>query len=278
MSKNTPILDNHLHLNPEEGDGIEAVDAFASMGGTHMLIVNLPSWYFDVQASKGEDFQPVFDKTVEIAKQATTRLPGKAWPVLGVHPGLISKLIERGESPDSAKEIMQSGIETAAEYVAEGKALALKSGRPHYDVSDEVWQASNDVMRHAFQMGAEHDCVVQLHTEGGSDFSEVTTWSKEVGLDSKHVVKHYSQGPIEGPVPSVISSKDAIEEAAEGDELFFMETDFLDDPDRPGAVLGPKTVPRRVRWMEENGYEEAIYRAHVEAPKRVYGIDTESTL
>ena len=52
-----------------------------------------------------------------------------------------------------------------------------------------------------------------------------------------------------------------------------METDFLDDPDRPGAVLGPKTVPRRVRWLREEGYDETIRRAHVETPARVYGID-----
>jgi TatD-related deoxyribonuclease len=54
-----------------------------------------------------------------------------------------------------------------------------------------------------------------------------------------------------------------------------METDFIDDPDRPGAVLGPKTVPRRVRSLLEDGYEAAVRRAHVETPERVYGVDTE---
>ena len=28
-----------------------------------------------------------------------------------------------------------------------------------------------------------------------------------------------------------------------------METDFLDDPSRPGAVLGPKTVPKRTHAL-----------------------------
>jgi TatD-related deoxyribonuclease len=57
-----------------------------------------------------------------------------------------------------------------------------------------------------------------------------------------------------------------------------METDFIDDPDRPGAVLGPKTVPRRVRWLRQDGHDEAIEVAHVETPAEVYGIDTEETL
>jgi TatD-related deoxyribonuclease len=57
-----------------------------------------------------------------------------------------------------------------------------------------------------------------------------------------------------------------------------METDFIDDPDRPGAVLGPKTVPKRSRWLREQGYEEALERAHVRTPQQVYGIDTRGTL
>ncbi len=57
-----------------------------------------------------------------------------------------------------------------------------------------------------------------------------------------------------------------------------METDYIDDPDRPGAVLGPKTVPRRVRWLLEEGHEAAVRTAHVETPREVYGIDTEGSL
>jgi TatD-related deoxyribonuclease len=54
-----------------------------------------------------------------------------------------------------------------------------------------------------------------------------------------------------------------------------METDYLDDPDRPGAVLGPKTVPRRVSWLREQSHEAAVRRAHVEAPRRVYDLELE---
>jgi TatD-related deoxyribonuclease len=74
-----------------------------------------------------------------------------------------------------------------------------------------------------------------------------------------------------------MSEKDRLRIAAESGERFLMETDFVDDPDRPGAVLGPKTVPRRVRWMLDEGYEQAVRTAHVKTPAHVYGIDTEST-
>jgi TatD-related deoxyribonuclease len=121
-------------------------------------------------------------------------------------------------------------------------------------------------------------CAIQLHTEGGEDFEDVARWAEQRGLDRTQVVKHYSGGRLRGPVKSVLADKDELEIAVETDEPFLMETDYIDDPDRPGAVLGPKTVPRRVRWLLENGHEDAVRTAHVETPADVYGIDTEATL
>ncbi|MCU4741997.1 TatD family hydrolase [Halobacteria archaeon AArc-m2/3/4] len=274
-----PILDNHLHLDPDHAQGLEAVEDFVNVGGTHLLVVNKPSWHLDVEAERGEDFRPVFERTLEIVAEATAQLPGRAWPILGVHPGLVSRLVDdRGYTPDEAREIMQAGIDVAAEYVADGRALGLKSGRPHYDVSEAVWDASNEVMRRAFEHGADLECAVQLHTEASEDLTEIADWAEATGLPAHRVVKHYASGRLEGPTPSVMCEKDWLTEAAEHGAPFLMETDFVDDPDRPGAVMGPKTVPRRVSWLLENDYEDAVRIAHVETPARVYDIDTEATL
>jgi TatD-related deoxyribonuclease len=274
-----PVLDNHLHLDPEHGRGLDAVEDFARAGGTHLLIVNKPSWHLGVEAETGADFGPVFETTIDIVEQATERLDGRAWPVLGVHPGLISRLVdERGYEPAAAGDLMRAGLDVAAEYVDAGDALALKSGRPHYDVDDAVWAASNETIRHAFDLAADLDCAVQLHTEASEDLTELGEWAEEGGLQRERVVKHYASGRLAGATPSVMSEKERLETAVETGEPFLMETDFIDDPDRPGAVLGPKTVPRRVEWLREEGHEDALRRAHVETPQRIYEIDTETTL
>ncbi|GAA0228924.1 TatD family hydrolase [Haladaptatus pallidirubidus] len=275
----TPVLDNHLHLDPEHGRGIEAVKDFARSGGTHLFVVNKPSWLLGVEAEKGDDFRMTFDTTVEVGARANEILPGKAWPVLGVHPGLISKLVDdRGYPPADARDLMQAGLEVANEYVAAGSAIALKSGRPHYDVADEVWNASNAVLRRALELGAETGCAVQLHTEGTDDLTDVAEWAEDAGLAPERVVKHYAGGKLSGVTPSVMSEKERLTVAVERGEPFLMETDFVDDPDRPGAVMGPKTVPRRVSWMQERGYDDGIRTAHVSTPERVYGVDTLETL
>jgi TatD-related deoxyribonuclease len=303
MDRATPVLDNHLHLDPERGRGLAAVDDFVRLGGTHLLVVNKPSWHLGVESVEPAAFRPVFETTIEIVERASERLPGRAWAVLGAHPGLISRLVEdRGCTPREAREVMTGVLDVAAEYVADGRALALKSGRPHYEVSEAVRAASNAVMRHAFELGAERDCAVQLHTEASEDLTELADWAESRGLSAHRVVKHYASGRLAGPTPSVMCRREWLETTAEAVEtaqanpgsdageadaggdgslagpLFCMETDFIDDPDRPGAVMGPKTVPRRVRWLREAGYDAAIERAHVETPRVVYGIDTRATL
>jgi TatD-related deoxyribonuclease len=274
----TPVLDNHLHLDPVKGRNVAAVEEFADHGGTHLLVLNKPSWHLVEAATDEGTFRETFDLTVGAVEDATDVLPGRAWPVLGVHPALISKLVDDGYTAEEARDIMQTGLDVASEYVTDGPALAIKSGRPHYEVADDVWDASNEVMCHAFELAADGDFAVQLHTEGGEDFEQVAQWAQQRGMDRKQVVKHYSGGKLQGPTKSVLVDKDEIEVAIEEDEPFLMETDYIDDPDRPGAVLGPKTVPRRVRWLLQEGHEEAVRTAHVETPQEVYGIDTEATV
>ena len=51
-----------------------------------------------------------------------------------------------------------------------------------------------------------------------------------------------------------------------------LETDYLDDPKRPGAVMGPKSVPRKtLRALDENIItKKQAYDIHSTIPDRVY--------
>ncbi|MDY7082200.1 MAG: TatD family hydrolase [Halobacteria archaeon] len=268
-----PVLDNHMHCDPRNGKGMEAVEEFARFGGTHLCMVNKPSWHLNVEVSEGDDYVGVFEETLATAEKAREILDGDVFPVLGVHPAVVSRLVERFDV-ERAERIMKDGLETAAEYVEEGDAVALKSGRPHYDVSDGVWEASNRVMAHAFELGNELGCAVQLHTEQADSYADIAELAEDTGMNLDRVVKHYSSPDVDDLFPSIMSNEDWIREALEDSDDFMMETDFIDDPDRPGAVLVPKTVPRRVRtFMDE--YEDELRRVHVDTPEEIYGVDVE---
>lgn len=274
----TPVLDDHLHLHPE-GEGAAAAAAFARAGGTHLLVVNRPSWHFVERVDDVEAFRTTFERTIELVDAADEAVPGRAWPVLGVHPVLLPRLVdERDMAPDAAAALMRRGLDLAASYVEDGRALALKTGRPHFPVDDAVSTAANDLIAHTFELAAAAECAVQLHTEDTDDLGSLAATARSVGLDPQRVVKHYASGPVAGVTPSVIANRDAIRAARAADTPFMLETDFLDDPSRPGAVLGPKTVPRRSRELAEAGHVDALEVAHVETPQAVYGIDTRGTL
>ena len=75
-------------------------------------------------------------------------------------------------------------------------------------------------------------------------------------------------------MPSVLASKNNILVALEKGTRFMMETDYIDDLSRPGAVLSPKTVPKRTLELMNKGLltEKQAHEIHVENPKKTYGL------
>ena len=46
-----PITDDHIHIDPLNGRGIEAAKDFQRSGGTHIFLVTKPSWSSGVEPS-----------------------------------------------------------------------------------------------------------------------------------------------------------------------------------------------------------------------------------
>lgn len=265
-----PITDDHIHFDPVNGRGVEAAKDFLHAGGTHIFLVSKPSWSLGVTPTSGADYAKVFDETLRVA--GTLREAGLVvFPILGVHPAEITRLTERMPLAEAAA-IMKGGLDCAAGYVREGKAVALKSGRPHYEVSPEVLAASNEVLSHALELAAGYRCALQIHAESGA-CSDVIDMAKAAGMPAGRVVKHY--GSPETPLhPSLVARHEAVPVLARERRPFTMESDFMDENSRPGAVTGPKSVPRITKKLLESGQitEEDCWRIHGETPEKVYGV------
>ncbi len=268
-----PITDDHMHLNPGRGRGLEAIKEFRNAGGTHVLIVSLPAEECGLSIGSAQDYRALYDFTVDTVRQANELV--HAYAVIGVHPAEFIRLAESmGIEP--AYQIVREGLEIAAKYVAEGKAVALKSGRPHYPVSSELWERSNALMRYAMDLCVDEDCALQLHTESEpGTFESISAIAKGEHLPPWRTIKHFSPPAVRecealNVFPSVIASKGALEEALSQGTRFTLETDYCDDPNRPGAVLGPKTVPRKTKEAIRNGVsEEVFYKIHKDNPRNV---------
>ncbi|HEX3002119.1 MAG TPA: TatD family hydrolase, partial [Methanoregula sp.] len=201
-----PVTDDHIHIDPVNGRGIEAAKDFFRAGGTHIFLVSKPSWSLSVHPKTGADYERVFDETLRVA-DLVAGTGVTVFPVLGVHPAEITRLTERMTLAE-AVETMKGGIDCAARYVREGRAVALKSGRPHYEVSPELLGASNEVLQHALACARDCGCALQIHAETGP-CSDVVDMARRTGVSPERVVKHY--GSPDTPLhPSLIAKHESI--------------------------------------------------------------------
>jgi TatD-related deoxyribonuclease len=273
-----PILDNHVHLEPRKGRNVDAVRDFERRGGTHLIVSHLP--YDEVRIESAGDFRRSYDVTVSTVEKITSGTGVRAFATVGPYPVELLGF-EKRFGLEKARQMMIDGMDIAAEYVREGKAIAIgEVGRPHFPVSDDLWRASNDVLLHGMRLASELGCAIVLHTESGNRTTmlELAEMADKAGLDRGRVVKHYSPPLVlpeenSGLMPSVLAGRDAILEALSKGTRFMMETDFLDDPSRPGAVLAITTVPKRTTAFIEKGLmtEEQAHVVHSDNPRKVYG-------
>ncbi len=273
-----PIFDDHFHLDPR-GKRKEAVEDFKRSGGTHIMLVHKP---YEIPKNADEHARE-YAVTLKLAEDA--RETGvKVFVALGPHPAVFTELVKSGLSIDDAEKIMIEGLELASRHVREGNACAIgEVGRPHYEVSDEIWARSNKILSYAFELAREVGCAVIVHTESATEktFCDLANMADDVKLPREKVVKHFSP-PIVGNencgiFPSILAGKEAVVKALVSSDRFMMETDYMDDPARPGAVLGPATVPKRTRAFFDAGRmtEWAWANIHKENPERIYGIKVE---
>ena len=273
MAQEFPILDDHFHLNRRTGKGPEVIKEFMRSGGTHIVLVTLPSWSCGVTASKPEDFREVFDSTLADA-DAVRALGCTCYCMAGVHPAEVGRLLER-MSLEEAESLMKGGLDLAAEYVADGKCIGIKSGRPHYPVSPEVWEMSNRVLSHALTLAGELDCPLQIHAESGP-CDDVIDMAKKAGMDSTRVIKHFAT--CDTPLhPSVTAREPFLADWFRDGKVFTMESDFMDDNSRPGAVNGPRSVPRTMQRMLQKGdiTVDDVCRIHSDVPGKLYSVSFE---
>lgn len=274
-----PVLDNHIHLQPS-GKNIEALREFSNAGGTHVVLSHLP--YDEIQIKEEKDFRASYQITLDIAERARKETDVGVFVSVGPYPVLLIDLAEK-HGLSKATDIMKAGMDTAGKLVEEGKAIAIgEIGRPHFPVSPEILQASNDIMRYGMEVASEVGCAVVLHTESATPeaMKEIARIADVAGLERGKVVKHYCPPLImeeenHGLFPSVLASRTAITEALQKGTRFMMETDYLDDLSRPGAVMSITTVPKRTKALmnSKSVSEETILRIHKDNPQKVYGIE-----
>jgi TatD-related deoxyribonuclease len=266
--KNIPVTDNHIHVDPLNGEGpIEVANKFHRAGGSFMIIPNKPTWTVNENCS----FKDAMELVIRYVDEINRDTDVKAFAVVGAHPAELSRRVKAGMNLETAELQMRDALKNAQKLILDGKAVAIgEVGRPHYDVSPQELEVHNRLISYSMELAKDVECPVQLHTEsaGSEQFLEFAQMADKVNIPRNMVIKHFSGAFVlekenHGLTPSLIATKDVVKTGLKKGKNFLMETDYLDDKTRPGAVLGPKTVPRRTLELLKQGLiDEEEYLQH----------------
>lgn len=254
-----PVLDAHMHLDPR-GSNRMAVRSFLKEGGTHLIIIHKP--YREVDTVSPEDHARSFDITEGLTAQAREE-GAKAWCVIGPYPGDLPVLARR-LGLERAVSVQSAALREAASRVGDGLVIGLgEIGRVHFPTGPEVLEACDVLLLEALSLCRDLDCCAVLHTDSPRDnpglMAHLGGICDEARFPRFMAVKHYSSGDMADPAsnrgltPSVLATRSNLAVAISKHAPFLMETDYIDEPDRPNVVLPPDTVPKKVKWMRGRG-------------------------
>ena len=177
---------------------------------------------------------------------------------------------------EEAKEFLIRGLELAEKYIGDGRANAIgEIGRPHFPVGDEIWEASNEVIVEGMKIAKSLKVPVVLHTESATEktWKEIAEMADKAGISRDMVIKHYSPPVVDernfGIFPSVIASRKNVRESLKQGTRFLLETDFMDEPSRPNAVLPIESVPKRAQFIRQE-YGEEVWCKIMENARKIY--------
>ena len=282
-----PILDQHMHLD-RNNRFLDAVSEFVNSGGTAINLVHKPN--FSNLPLSISDYQSAYDNTIEMAREIREKFGIQVSVILGPHPVSWEKQIHTIGLQESTSLHLQA-VKLAIQYISSGEAVCLgEVGRPHYPVDSQIWDAANDLLLEIMKLAAEEKISIQLHVEddGEKTYSDLAKLCDKAGLPRHLAIRHYAPANISsdfthGLSVTVSVGKGSISKIVESlpncNSFWGMETDFLDDKNRPGAVLGPKTIPKRTHQLTEklrqSGYSveqinEIIENIHFNWPQILY--------
>ena len=277
-----PVVDHHCHLSPS-GEGVRAAVRFRNAGGTHLFLATQN--YEGRVPTDLDAYQRQFETTERLAREVREAADVVAYVVVAPYPiDLVGASATLGA--EGALDLQVRALDLAGRWVRERRAVALgEVGWPHFEVAPEIVSAARAAFVHALEVARDVGCPAIVHSPDldRAGWHELEAEARRIGLAPHRVVKHYARRRREpawdegGVAPSYLARRELAAEVLRDPGPWFFETDFLDDPARPGAVLDLATVPRRAVALAQESSEgrERLAGPFVRSVQEVYGLTPE---
>ena len=281
------IMDQHIHLD-RNNRYLDAINEFVKVGGTAINLVHKPD--FNNLPKKIKDYKKAYLNTINMANEVRNTFDIEVLVTLGPHPVSWEKQI-KSMGYEKSTELHLEAVNLALEFISDGDAVCLgEVGRPHYPVNNQTWNRANELLLQIMENSAKEGVSIQLHVEnnGKKTYSEIEELRKKSKMVKSKLIRHFAPPNLDSNFTNGISStisvgKGSVEKIIntleKSNSIWGMETDFLDDMNRPGAVLGPKTVPKRTQQLcrkmweldySDNEIIDLMKNIHSKWPKEIY--------
>jgi len=279
-----PVADAHAHSNPVRGLGAEKIASkFRAEGGWFMALVSLSPWAYGIEPEGLESYKKVFDILARECHAASSE--GLKTACLGgFHPADVDKLIDKYRmDPVDVLELGLAVVEEAARLCRDDFLDGIgEVGRQHYKTTPERALISNRIMERALELAKDYDCIVHLHLEnaGKITIDLVERSAVEIGvLKKEKVVFHHSKPNMAVEAArlgyaATIPGKPLLMDNVMGriPPVFMLESDYIDDPMRPGAVVYPWVMAAHVQKVARKVDGEYLHAVNVDNIVRTYGV------
>ncbi len=257
---------------------------FKENNGWFIGIVGLSPWSYGLDPSY-EGYKKTFELVIRecnIAKEYGL----KTSCIIGIHPSDIDKLVYRyGLKIDKALDLAFKVLDKAIDFCRKGIIDGIgEEGRPHYKIDPIFVAASELVLMRAMEAARDYDCIVHMHLEQGG---KVTVMSIEklarfIRAPPRRLLFHHTrpgltEHVIEKGYPATIPGIEPVLKIIFNriEPKFMIESDYIDDPKRPGVVVYPWEMIRNEIRLLNNGIvnEEQLYKVNIENIVEFYRVE-----
>ncbi len=281
-----PVGDAHSHTNPVRGLGAAKIaEKFKESGGWFMAIVSLSPWAYGIEFTGIESYRSSLDILARECMEAE-KAGVKTVCLAGFHPADVDRLIDRYRmKPEEVLELGLRVVEMIGEGCREGFPDGIgEVGRQHYKTTAERALISELILERAIEIARDNGCLVHMHLENAGPITarlvDIVVGRYGDSELKKRLVFHHMKPSHAVYIdklgyPSTVPGTPELLRNIVGriPPVYMLESDHIDDPMRPGAVVYPWVMAEHVQRLARKAGEEYMYRVNVDNIVKVYGVE-----
>lgn len=275
------FIDSHSHASTVGLGYVEVVKRFKSSGGRLIALVQLNPGSYGLR----DDLEGVM-RSLELHVRLCNTVKRELGGVLcfgGLHPATVDRLVRAAQDASRLyRELEDRYMRKLELLLRDGLLDGLgEFGRPHYPVPPESWAVNELLLARGLAIAKDAGVRIHIHSENAGlvTLESVGLLVDSVGLRHERVLVHHappSHVPLYaggGFYVSVVGRSQVVRELGDNCSNVVVESDYLDDPRRPGAVVYPWELRREVsRAVEEGRLSAACAERILQAnPAAFYG-------